>query len=179
VGTARVRVDYVGRASTRGSDDQKLMATLRTDGSPAPFPGAARTMFAGLQETAPTARPAQAQGVAWFGGARAEEPPARFGGGAGSAPLSQAPVQIAATEPPSGAGPAPGVPLPPERPFDLGRIPNAATPVPVASLTPLPPRRAMAGLFYAEPNAPRTRFARSDPFKDLKPQAVVPLKAIP
>src|SRR5918911_19491 len=58
-GTARVQVDSVGRASTRGSDDRKLLATLRTDGSPAPFPGAARTLFAGLDEPAQAA-PAQA-----------------------------------------------------------------------------------------------------------------------
>ena len=34
-GTARIRVDYIGRASLTGSDDQKLMATLRDDGGPA------------------------------------------------------------------------------------------------------------------------------------------------
>ena len=34
-GTAHVRVEYVGKASTSGSDDRKLMASLRTDGSPA------------------------------------------------------------------------------------------------------------------------------------------------
>jgi rare lipoprotein A len=38
-GTARVRVDYVGRASLDGSDDRQLMATLRT-GQPAPPPSA-------------------------------------------------------------------------------------------------------------------------------------------
>src|SRR5919112_4931551 len=38
-GTARVRVEYVGKASLRGSDDEKLLATLREDGRPAPFPG--------------------------------------------------------------------------------------------------------------------------------------------
>jgi rare lipoprotein A len=36
-GTARVRVDYVGRASLQGSDDAKLAATLRR-GTPAPGP---------------------------------------------------------------------------------------------------------------------------------------------
>lgn len=36
-GTARVRVEYVGRASLDGSDDRQLMATLRT-GTPAPSP---------------------------------------------------------------------------------------------------------------------------------------------
>lgn len=34
-GTAHVRVEYVGKASIAGSDDRKLMASLRTDGSPA------------------------------------------------------------------------------------------------------------------------------------------------
>jgi peptidoglycan lytic transglycosylase len=40
-GVARVRVDYVGRASLDGSDDRKLMATLR-QGEPAPAPSAVR-----------------------------------------------------------------------------------------------------------------------------------------
>ncbi len=34
-GTERVRVEYVGKASTAGSDDRKLLASLRTDGRPA------------------------------------------------------------------------------------------------------------------------------------------------
>ncbi len=34
-GTARVRVEYAGKASLAGSDDRKLLATLRTDGRPA------------------------------------------------------------------------------------------------------------------------------------------------
>lgn len=37
-GLARVRVDYIGRASVEGSDDRILLATLRTDGRPAPRP---------------------------------------------------------------------------------------------------------------------------------------------
>ena len=39
VGTTRVRVEYVGRASISGSDDQKLLASLRTNGHPAALPG--------------------------------------------------------------------------------------------------------------------------------------------
>lgn len=35
-GLAKVKVDYVGRAPLAGSDDRKLMATLREDGMPAP-----------------------------------------------------------------------------------------------------------------------------------------------
>src|SRR5260370_23296817 len=36
-GTARVRVEFVGRAPIEGSDDQMLLATLRA-GTPAPAP---------------------------------------------------------------------------------------------------------------------------------------------
>lgn len=39
-GTARVRVEYAGPASIDGSDDQRLMATYRDNGSPAPAPTA-------------------------------------------------------------------------------------------------------------------------------------------
>jgi rare lipoprotein A len=39
-GLARVRVEYVGKAALEGSDDRKLMATLRHDGHPAPAPSA-------------------------------------------------------------------------------------------------------------------------------------------
>lgn len=40
-GIARVRVEYIGRASLDGSDDRKLMATLR-QGEPAPAPSVTR-----------------------------------------------------------------------------------------------------------------------------------------
>jgi rare lipoprotein A len=35
VGTTKIKVEYVGRASLNGSDDRKLLATLRTDGQAA------------------------------------------------------------------------------------------------------------------------------------------------
>jgi rare lipoprotein A len=44
-GTARVRVEYVGRAPLEGSDDRQLMATLRT-GTPAPAPSLVRVASA-------------------------------------------------------------------------------------------------------------------------------------
>jgi peptidoglycan lytic transglycosylase len=37
-GVARVRVEYVGPAPLEGSDDRRLLATLRDDGRPAPAP---------------------------------------------------------------------------------------------------------------------------------------------
>ncbi|WP_246206970.1 septal ring lytic transglycosylase RlpA family protein [Methylocystis heyeri] len=39
VGTARVKVEWIGRADLSGSDNAALMASLRTDGSPAALPG--------------------------------------------------------------------------------------------------------------------------------------------
>jgi rare lipoprotein A len=44
-GVARVRVEYVGRAPLEGSDDNQLMATLRT-GAPAPSPSLVRVASA-------------------------------------------------------------------------------------------------------------------------------------
>ena len=45
MGTAHVKVEYVGRAPMEGSDDDELLATLRTDGGPASI-GGAPTMVA-------------------------------------------------------------------------------------------------------------------------------------
>ncbi len=56
-GVARVRVEYVGRASLDGSDDRKLVATLR-EGEPAPAPSAVRVAsarpFVELADRAPS-----------------------------------------------------------------------------------------------------------------------------
>ncbi|MGJ4855782.1 septal ring lytic transglycosylase RlpA family protein [Labrys sp. La1] len=54
-GVGRVKVEYVGRAPESGSDNKMLMATLRTDGTPAPLPtGVSNTMVA---DAAPPTRP--------------------------------------------------------------------------------------------------------------------------
>jgi rare lipoprotein A len=54
VGVARVRVEYVGRAPLEGSDDSRLVATLRT-GAPAPAPSLVRVASARpfVPETSP------------------------------------------------------------------------------------------------------------------------------
>jgi len=61
-GTAKVKVEYVGKASLGGSDDEKLMATLRTDGAPARLDDFALspTMVADRAEP-PAEQPAPAQ----------------------------------------------------------------------------------------------------------------------
>jgi rare lipoprotein A len=100
VGTTRVRVEYVGRAGLAGSDDRKLLATLRRDGTPAGFspiivaerhPG---TRTADLSENIPVPESREEQ--------LAEMTP----------PLRPA-----------------NAPLPPARPFDLGTIPGAGVPI--------------------------------------------------
>ena len=51
-GTSRVRVQYVGRAALAGSDDGKLLASLRTDGHPATME-MPRTMLAKAPDPLP------------------------------------------------------------------------------------------------------------------------------
>ncbi|MFE1602295.1 septal ring lytic transglycosylase RlpA family protein [Methylobacterium sp. ID0610] len=51
-GTTKVRVEYIGKAAVAGSDDRKLMATLRTDGRPAGGPSGANLMVADAGEEA-------------------------------------------------------------------------------------------------------------------------------
>lgn len=59
-GIGQVKVEYVGPAKMRGSDEQMLMATLRTNGSAAPAPGERPISVAALvppSNPLPTARP--------------------------------------------------------------------------------------------------------------------------
>ena len=135
-GTARVRVEYVGRASTNGSDDRILMASLRTDGQPASLTNTPATMIA--QASPQPNAPRQAIALRSF------EPenevyqvPARA-----SQPLAAA------------SAVASNVPLPPERPFDLGTISGAASPVArVSSAAPgqVPASRPIVASLYGTP----------------------------
>jgi rare lipoprotein A len=106
-GTARVKVEYVGAAGLAGSDDSKLLATLRLDG-PAMLDGqTTRTMVA---ERAPlrtaSAEPMRSESVA----------------AAAEAGTASAAVPMPISRPIVGAT----APLPPARPFDLGTIRSAA-----------------------------------------------------
>ena len=105
-GTTRVKIEYIGTASLAGSNDQKLLATLRTDGpaSLGGWEGRERNMVAGNEPS--LIAPTEAGTVALpAGGGDAPDP----------APASH-----------HFAGRAP---LPPERPFDLGTIPGAGVPI--------------------------------------------------
>ncbi len=160
MGTARVKVDYIGPAPLEGSDDSQLLASLRTDGSPANMIGfpSAPTMVAEAET--------QTQSIFSFfsggGGGRsasppaAPEPPAPIEVARRPAPAPEPePVRMAAVapvaEPSQDAAPAdeapeadaplpplrvPGgsVPLPPSRPFDLGS--NRSSALVFAALAP-------------------------------------------
>jgi rare lipoprotein A len=193
MGTARVKVDYVGPASLEGSDDSQLLATLRTDGSPANMIGF---------PTAPVmVAQAETQSIWSF-----------FSGGGGRSPAPQAPHEpsapIEAASPPApppapepepvrvaAVAPAPAaetpeveppadipraaarlppirqprgdVPLPPSRPFDLGANRSAA----VMMAAALPPQRPAAILPPRRPDLQASAgkalyFAEEPPLRD-------------
>jgi rare lipoprotein A len=61
-GTATIKLDYVGKAGLAGSDDQLLMASLRTDGRPAVLDGAQQTLIAAAE---PERKSTQPEGPRW------------------------------------------------------------------------------------------------------------------
>jgi rare lipoprotein A len=102
-GTTRVKVEYIAAASLAGSNDQMLLATLRTDGPASLDIGEGR---------APSLLAGNAPSISANAGTR--------------------PFALAAAEPdpaPDGRANGHQIPLPPARPFDLGRIPGAGVPI--------------------------------------------------
>jgi rare lipoprotein A len=177
-GTAKVKVEYVGRAPMEGSDDSYLLASLRTDGSPADTIGYPAPVMVAAAETQTI--------FSFFSGRGGQQTPA-------AAPEPQ-PMQVVAaaeapaSEPPLSPEPRPvairqlqgPVPLPPSRPFDLGSnrsalIVAAAVPPP-AERALMPPRRpdlqasAEKALYFAAADkrkkpAPPRAFDRVKPAK--------------
>lgn len=136
VGTAKVKVEYVGRASVAGSDDRKLLASLRYDGQPAQLDdGSLSPVRVAEQQEMPRPRQdhdserlALAQPESLSQEEAAPLPPQRP-----SEAYALAPEQVALAEGAYPAAPLPqNPPLPPQRPFDLGTIPGADVPVSVA-----------------------------------------------
>ncbi len=107
-GTAHVKVEYIGAASLAGSDDEKLLATLRLDG-PATLDGLTPTMVADS-----SLAPVRTASLAPLRNEQPAAPPARAEAVGEAPPL---PPRIERRF----AGHAP---LPPARPFDLGSEPS-------------------------------------------------------
>lgn len=160
LGTARVRIDYMGPASLAGSDDERLMASLRTNG-PASVPGGlqAPVMVASTEPVA-SAVPRQSAPMQ-----------ARAIGFAPEIPVSAAPVPVS-TPGAAGAGvvsatrftPAPELPLPPVRPFDLETIGGAANPIQPGMLPGSQaglPKASPVELALADPAGLLTRFGQA------------------
>jgi rare lipoprotein A len=182
-GSARVKVDYVGPAPMEGSDDSQLLASLRTDGSPAGLIGyPAPVMMA--------AAPVETIFSFFSGGRGAAPPPAPVQAPSRPAPApapEPEPVRVASFAPPPEPEapralerppvvvrqPRIAPPLPPPRPFDLGanRTPvlaaaarsqprHAVIPPPVQHGL-IPPRRpnlqasAERALYFSDPAVPR------------------------
>ncbi len=162
MGTAKVRVDYVGRAGLAGSDDRILMASLRTDGRPATMPGTTQPVMVASAEPAPRALPALQEPSAPLAVAGPTVVPTR---------LAIAPVETRAEPPPLVAN----VPMPPERPYDLGRTAQAAAPIARVAQAPTN-RPAVAGLFFAPEVQAAASFRRNDPFAGLAAQRFVSLR---
>lgn len=159
LGTARVKVDYLGPASLAGSDDGKLVASLKTNGpANAPFLPAGPTMVASAAPVA-TARPASST-LSFT--SQPQQPLSKI--------EAQAPGVITETK----FAPAPNMPLPPERPFDLETIGGASQPVRPGSL----PQTSQAGprnlpaaspteLSFIEPSGLLSRFGANHPFSQI------------
>jgi rare lipoprotein A len=192
-GTARIKVEYVGHAPLEGSDDSTLLASLRTDGSPAHIDGVSESVM-----VADNQAPGPSLFAALFGSPAEPSPPPAPPrplpvAPAPIAPPPPEPVEVAAAEaplPPEPIRTPPvvamrrlhgAVPLPPPRPFDLGdaeRRSAAAQPWPkptsaVASV--LPPRRPERhasvdkALYFADTSSdPMTRLLRAA-FGRVKP----------
>jgi rare lipoprotein A len=117
-GTTKVKIEYLGRASLEGSDDEKLASTLRNDGSE---PSGAPSMLADADANQPVeTASADPNEVPQATPAVAQEQPAAAQPGDGSESADALP---------------PGhiflgkVPVPPVRPFDLDTIPGAGVPI--------------------------------------------------
>jgi rare lipoprotein A len=105
VGTARVKVDYLGRAELEGSDDAKLLATLRDDGRPATLEGMSPVLVASR-----AAEPVRTAALDATDRRTAKS----------AAHRDNEERDIAEAVSPRMLAMAKAAPLPPTRPFDLG-----------------------------------------------------------
>ena len=126
-GTGRVKIEALGKAGLGGSDDKKLMASLRQDGTPATLDG-----YGGGNNSVMLAQqPAKQEPVRTAALARPQVQ--QQDDDADATPVVRTGTPVAQAEAPSNALSFAGAaPRPPSRPFDLGTIPGAGTPIAAA-----------------------------------------------
>jgi rare lipoprotein A len=145
MGTAKVKVDYVGPAPMEGSDDSQLLASLRTDGSPANMIGYSapvilanaaaeqtETIWSFFSGGARGGQQPQPQPEAQPAPVPTPEPPPVQVASAPEPPPPPEPVRVAAAPVDSGAAPpesADADPTPPE-PIRSSRLTRAPVPLP-------------------------------------------------
>lgn len=193
-GTARVRVEYVGRAPLEGSDDRKLIATLRNDGS-SPMPVNSGVMVASNGalpvSAAPTARmpagnvptpPDRPFDLGEGTGVATAEPVLRSQNVAVAAPVAAAPRAVAAQPLPTISTQRTQVAtagmLPAGRPAAAKPRPVAQAPLPAAAAAPAaPPVRVAsapaAPAPAADPIAASGWMVGPQPVANYAPSAVV------
>jgi peptidoglycan lytic transglycosylase len=191
MGTARVKVEYVGPAPIEGSDDSQLLASLRTDGSPANMIGYQAPVMVAAAETetifsffsgrgasqAPPPAPEPVEVASRPPPAPEPEPePVRVAAVAEAPAVETAPTPEAA--PVAIRQPRGAVPLPPSRPFDLGSNRSSLVVAAVATSPTerivMPPRRpdlqasAEKALYFSEPAHLRRKKPPAGAFDRLK-----------
>lgn len=132
-GVAKVRVEFVSRAPLDGSDDRKLVATLRQDGTPAEAPLNSAVQVASAAPFIP---------------------------------------QLPAVMPASGGG---DIPVPLQRPFDLGHAEGTEERVASADIAPAPAPRSVV----ASAPAPKAEPARTAAAPAPAPVKVASAKPAP
>jgi rare lipoprotein A len=176
-GTARVKVDYLRRANTRGSDDRILSASLRTDGQMAQLPGEPtpaptgepRVMLASAQESVPLSASVPVTRAAAPVRAPVTAPAVAS---VASAPLrSDLPAETLALQEIRPV--RRDIPMPLDRPMDLGTIPGAGTPIGRVNngqeTRPSGTQRVASAVFFAPTQGFDAAFAGKDPMRKLKP----------
>ena len=142
LGTARIKVDYLGPAALAGSDDRKLIASLNTNG-PAVAPAISGPVMVASAAPVASAVPQQSSALAFTSAPRVQF---------SAPPLPQQNVITATT-----FQAADDEITPPKRPFDLQSIGNAGTPVPMPGPSRLP-RANPTELSFEEPSGLLSRF---------------------
>ena len=152
-----------GRSALPKPGDARLSAAA----TPAALPGAGQTMIAPAPSRTDVPRDAIAL--------RSYEPDAAEDETAAAAPAAQ----TAAAAVPAAGQIVSNIPLPPERPFDLGTIPNAASPVrATAAPMVLPPSRpVLAGLYYGPMEQTGAGFQKGTSFRTLSASNFVSIRS--